>query len=439
MAKQEIRKIKIEKLCLWSENPRDPINIKCTDYEIIKQAVEDKKSKWNLQKMLKEMGNHYDFSEIPTIVEVDGKYVVYDGNRRLAVLKYLQSQKLYSSFGGGLFFKLEPKELRELKEIPCNICSREIALDNIERKHINNGSWGALERDYFLFEHRRQKKSIFLMFEEATGLISKNNKLNQGFVKKEVLTDINLKDIGFRIENDKLVSIYEIQDTKEILNKLVELIKTGKISTRNDSQKGSIRVTSGNLKTTIKNLDPAFNININSFDEAKAKKITRNLLEEEIRIISEEQKKIRKTSREKGEIQIFFGKELVLKKGDTNSIYMDILDLHNFYLKNIEKLSKNFPAIIRMILRLLVESATSENQKIADYVNKNFSEAKKSLTQDQKTTLSNNNITEAQNLIQLLQSGAHDYANSANFEQTIAMSIIIGAMLNITHLKSNKK
>ena len=92
-----------------------------------------------------------------------------------------------------------------------------------------------------------------------------------------------------------------------------------------------------------------------------------------------------------------------------------------------------------MALRLLVESATSENQDIADYVNNNFSEAKKSLTKDQKTTLASNSITEVQNLIQLLQSGTHDYANSANFEQTVAMSIIIGAMLNITHFKNPKK
>ena len=153
MPKQEIKEIEIKNLYLWSENPRDPINTECTDYEIIKQAIEDKNSKWNLQKMLREMGNYYDFSELPTVVKINGKCVVYDGNRRLAILKYLQNQKLYSSFGGGLFFKLEPKELRELKKIPCNICDKEIALTNIERKHINNGSWGAIERDYFFHIH----------------------------------------------------------------------------------------------------------------------------------------------------------------------------------------------------------------------------------------------------------------------------------------------
>jgi len=147
----------------------------------------------------------------------------------------------------------------------------------------------------------------------------------------------------------------------------------------------------------------------------------------------------RKTAREKNKVQALFGLDLVLKKGDTNNIYLDVLDLYNFYLKDTQKkeprLSKNFPALIRMSLRLLVESATPKTKGMADYVNANFENAKKQLTKDQKTTLANNSINSAKSLIQLLQSGAHNYANSANFEQTVGMSIIIGAMLNITHSK----
>ena len=60
--------------------------------------------------------------------------------------------------------------------------------------------------------------------------------------------------------------------------------------------------------------------------------------------------------------------------------------------------------------------------------------AKKSLSQDEKTTLSNQNVTSS-SMIQLLQTGAHIYKTSSNMEQTIALSIIIGAMLKITHGK----
>ena len=92
--------------------------------------------------------------------------------------------------------------------------------------------------------------------------------------------------------------------------------------------------------------------------------------------------------------------------------------------------------MIRMSLRLLLNLQRLK-RKIADYVNSNFVEAKEALTTDQKTTLANNSINNAGNLIQLLQSGAHNYANSANFEQTVAMSIIID-VLDITHQNTMK-
>jgi hypothetical protein len=39
------------------------------------------------------------------------------------------------------------------------------------------------------------------------------------------------------------------------------------------------------------------------------------------------------------------------------------------------------------------------------------------------------------NLIQLLHVGAHNYKASKNMEQTLAISIILGAMLKISHGK----
>lgn len=53
---QEIRTIKVRDLVLWSENPRDPIGSAVSAAEVIKRAVEDSKSKWNLKKLAREMG-----------------------------------------------------------------------------------------------------------------------------------------------------------------------------------------------------------------------------------------------------------------------------------------------------------------------------------------------------------------------------------------------
>lgn len=151
--------------------------------------------------------------------------------------------------------------------------------------------------------------------------------------------------------------------------------------------------------------------------------------------VSAKIKKTSKTPRTQKNIDDLFNGDLHLKKGDVNDIYRDILDLYKFYLNNKNTLSKSFPSLIRMALRLLVESATIERQSIEKYINQNYETAKKALSTDQKTTLSNNSINGKDALIKLLQSGAHNYSNSANFEQTIAMSLIIGEMLKITHTK----
>lgn len=55
-----------------------------------------------------------------------------------------------------------------------------------------------------------------------------------------------------------------------------------------------------------------------------------------------------------------------------------------------------------------------------------------------KTFLSNQNVKK-ETLPQLLHTGAHNYCSSQNYEQTLAISIILGAMLNLSHGKATKK
>lgn len=72
---QKVEYINIRDLVLWTENPRDPIDPNATDQDVVDRALDDKLSKWTLAKLAKEMGDYYDFSELPT--------VVYDGKNRL--------------------------------------------------------------------------------------------------------------------------------------------------------------------------------------------------------------------------------------------------------------------------------------------------------------------------------------------------------------------
>lgn len=342
MTTQNIIKIKIEDLNLWTENPRDPMNTEDKDYDIIKKAIQNDKSKWNLPKLVKEMGKHYDFSEIPTVVEINGKFIVFDGNRRLGVLKYLQNQQLYSDLGGGLFIQSEPKELRELKEIPCNVCDKETALINIERKHINSGSWGPLEREYFLHIHRGSEKSLFLRFEEQTGIISQTPKMNQRFVKEEVLTEKNLNQIGIHFDKDKgLLTNYSEEKTNDIIENIVAIVVDKKIHTRGPNR--------GMLKNTLLEEFPNLKGTLNEFDNTKEKHVldTKNIRTGPITT--------RKTPKTKSQ-DMLFGRVLSLQRGEVNDLYLAISKIYEQNKNNENNLELILP-ILGMSLRLLLDIA----------------------------------------------------------------------------------
>lgn len=415
--KQEIKNIPISSLHLWSENPRDPIDSDIGDLEIVKRIIKDDNKKWNIPKFIKDMGSHYDFSELPTVVFKNNKYLIYDGNKRIAVIKYLQNPKWSSQIEGKLFPSSEPENLKKLLKIPCNVCNEKTALINIERKHITNGTWGQLERDYFAHNFRGKEKSLFLKFDEATGLISKYPELNENIMKNNILTEKKLKEIGFSFDkNNDLVSIYNEKLASNILNKIAELKINKTISSRGDKKY--------QIKQPLSEI-PEFKGKIKKFDKINTRLVN---YEKE----SPEATQIRKTKRQNSKKNILFGEVICLKNGITNDIYRDLVDLYNYYEKNKDKLSNTFPNLIRMALRLLIESATGKQEGIDDYVQSNFSNAKSKLSQDKKTTLNNHNVTES-SLISLLHTGAHNYSSSSNTEQTIAISLIIGEMLKITH------
>lgn len=117
---QKIENISIEKLVLWTENPRDPIDPTATDQEVINRAITDNESKWQLEKLAKEMGEYYDYSELPTVVYHDKKPVVYDGNRRIVLGKIKHNLVSVKDFNINI-----PEFPRS---IPCNVCSKDIAL-----------------------------------------------------------------------------------------------------------------------------------------------------------------------------------------------------------------------------------------------------------------------------------------------------------------------
>ncbi len=340
MSEQKIIEISVEDLNLWTENPRDPIEVDCTDFEIISRAISESKNKWNLQKLITEMGDFYDLSELPTVVVIDKKYVVYDGNRRMAVLKYLQNKELYEDLDGSLYFDEEPNELRSLTTIPCNVCDIETALINIERKHTNSGDWGRLERDYFILKHLNKEQSHFISLDEQTGIVTDNPKMNKRFVKDEILTKENLEEIGFHYENNQFVSNYPKTISKKIIESIVTLINDGVVSTRKNRKK---------LKEPLLKTFPDLKKSIKAYDKSKKNKPL--VYEKKDKVTSKKKTKPKKTPKSK-ENETLFGKTLVLRAGKVNDLYRAIL---NIYEKNPKDAS--ILPIIGMSMRLITEVA----------------------------------------------------------------------------------
>ena len=410
---QEVMVLKIEDLVLWTENPRDPIKVSARDQDIVDRALEDKSAKWGLTKLAKEMGDFYDFSELPTIVYHGKTPIVYDGNRRVILAKLKHN---LVSFGDQESFNLPEVPI----EIPCNVCSKDVALKNIYRKHIDSGSWQPLERDIFLNKFMKAEKSTFLVIEETTGLITANPHLNQRFVKEEILKEEILLGIGIDFSTGELKSVHSQNDVINILSDISNKIRDKKISTRNNRGKVIDVLDKSTQKLINKNKENDFHSLKVNFVELK----------------NEEEKVPRLTRRSsKKEVEIFGGK-LILVSGDTNSLYRDIDYLYDFYIKNKKTLSTSFPSLLRMALRLLCESAAdvSASKDMGKYLKEHFANAKKNLDQDLKTTLANQNVNE-NTIAQLLHTGAHNYQSASNLDQTIAVSIIIGEILKITHGK----
>lgn len=405
---QKIEDIKIEDLVLWTENPRDPIDPNSSEQDIADKAWKDEHEKWNLLKLAKEMRTHYDLSELPTVVYHGKTPIVYDGNRRMILAKLKHDLVALNGF--------DKNKLPSIpKVIPCNVCSKDIAIQNVFRKHGDSGSWSPLDRDLFIHKFLKEPKSTFLKIDEATGIISANSHLNQVFVKNEIFTNDKLKEMGFEFNQDDLESKHSNNDAKTILQDISSKVASKIITTRKNRGK-IIDVLEKETRETI--------------EANKKNKFSKIQVQASI---STSTPKKKQSARTKKKTQEIFNGLLYLKAGQVSDLYRDIVDLYIHYIQQKDSFSQYFPSLIRMSLRLLCEAAATEKSKNLDnYLKSNFKAAKKKLDKDLKTTLSTQNVSE-NSIVQLLHIGAHNYQAANNLEQTIAISIILGEILTITH------
>lgn len=425
---QHVEYIKISSLVLWSENPRDPITGLGSNSEIVRRALEEHKDKWDIPKLIKQMGDRYDFSELPTVVYHGNRPVVYDENRRMIV----------AMLALGLVGHPEIKEVNlEIPEsIPCNVCEEKVALDNIYRKHVSSGTWKILERDYFLLKHANGQKSVLVALEEQLNqFVTRHPLFNQLYVRDELLSNKSLTKLGIIFKEGNLQSKHSPRELESILLDIEARIKDKKVSTREN--RGDVYgVLSEESKQIIKNNENKEYCRAKSETSPEA---SRQMLQ-----------KTRVTPASKHKEPPFFGQVLCLKKGPVNNLYRDIQKLYESRKKL--HLSENFPSILCMSLRLLCETAGRDlqqkeggavegknngkpNEGMDFYVDKFFEEAKAGLTKQEKTALYVEKISTSGNLKGMLNVSAHSYIAGHDIKLAESMSCIIGQMLILSHGK----
>ena len=411
--KQTIEYINIKDLVLWTENPRDSVDENATDQDIAKRIIEEgTREKWKLKKLFKSMGKRFDNSEIPTVVPVkdrDGKYVVYDGNRRILIGKIR-----YGFVDVDIDFDF--KNFDFPKEIPCNICDEQTALEHVDRKHGDNGTWGELERDIFKRYRMKEEKSVFLAIDEKTKIITKNSLMNQRFVKEEAFSQNALDYLGFLVKNDELVTPYNDEDLMAILNKTVKLVEAKEITTRKNRY-ALIALLEEDAK--IKSIISKNNTNKPSINKnKKSPPVKKN------------------NKRNKSKKNPLFGEyTLNFKDNITENLFFDLGHLHSEIYKDKSTYSEYATMIVAMGLRLLCQVADKKHKRdLNKYIDKYFEYAENELTDEEKDYLVNHNVRK-KNMARLLNEGAHKNSDALSREQIVALSLIIVKILEKTHGK----
>ena len=360
---QSIKTIGLDDLVLWTENPRDPVNAEATDREIILRAIENESGNWDLDKMLSDLGNQYYYNEIPTVVKTrDGKYVVYDGNRRVAVLKCVQDPELYQIATNKLPLFTASEALVSQTSLPCNVCDRETALEIVERTHAGSGKWGRLQYEQFEYHHRGKPKGRLMVFDEATdGAVGRNRSLNEEYVQNRLLTDANLESVGLAMVDGELrTSLDSLEEANQVLQDIIDM---------KDKKLSSARKNAGDLLGALRELNPERYQEPRGYDADKSFSLSPRATEdverrgdatdgdEPLEQYSPVQRRRKPTPKRKREP--LFGETLRPKGTQANEIYRAIDWMWLEYCKKPDTLSFLLP-IMGFSLRLLLESVARD-------------------------------------------------------------------------------
>lgn len=412
------KKIKLNELYLDQKNPRfSPAK---NQREAVQAMLNDQGDKIvNLAADIYEYGLNPS-SRLIVFLE-KGKFIDGDGNRRLTALKILETPALTD--GIPRIRKKIDEVLRKKgnlpKELNCVVFkNRQSAhhwiLINHDGEQEGRGQikWSPEQKDRFEGRASVGLEALDKLLSQRLISSADKEKINKTTLDRL----LGFKGVKEKIGISKNGTEFTFKDM-ESLQKVVLGLRNkavDEVYTAEKGEKFANELISSSASTTGTK-DESIAVQIEEVDEKTAGNRSKRVVKDEHNV---------------------FGGILSLRTGHVNNLYRDIESLYGFYTKEKAKLSKDFIVLFRMSLRILAETAAKDARlSLADYLTQNFDEAKKGLNKNDKTTLSNQNV-EKSKIVQLFQTGAHDYSNSKNEEQALAMSIILGQILRLSHGKS---
>ncbi len=188
--KWKITKIAIKDLSLWDENPRFPEEyFSKSEGELVNHFLSKKTFK--IESFAKEIANEFDLPQLEKIVvlQLCGRNIVLEGNRRLVVYKLLLKPSLITNQALRRLFEELNRQTRigDMYKLEANVTTiKEEGLRFVDRKHNrgnNEVGWGEPERRNFAIRRSHGKSKDVLRVELANAV----KKLNLPDVIKEAV------------------------------------------------------------------------------------------------------------------------------------------------------------------------------------------------------------------------------------------------------------
>lgn len=423
--KWEKKDVPIKDLSLWDENPRFPQEyFSKTETELVNYFLG--RRELEIPGFAKEVVDDFDLPQLEKIVvlELDGKNIVLEGNRRLVVYKLLANPELIEKTSD---FRVKFEELKKRINISDSFTlevnattNKDDGLRYISRKHNKNNNevgWGETERRRFAIRRSDggMKDIVRVALADEVKKVDLPTPIKEAVLGKGFITTF------YRVADSpaaKAILAYEPKEdgTLKIDNrtKFQSLLKiiTYNIWKKSDFQGKKIDSRSLNKMEAINEyVKQLKEDDVAKVDEDIKKNTVTNLFGGKT-ITPSQPGQPRRTPVSKDSDELF-GRILILQSGKVNDLYRALVE--------VDKKCKDNDSILPflgMSLRLLVEVAArvyydkqnnAQNAKTDQVCETFLKEAKKKMKQPSKNEISLTNewLSDQRNLGAILDKYAH--------------------------------